>query len=577
MGQTRSTEENLKDLPRTHPRHFVKKDADLLNLTDLRAHIELLLSHKISSKEELEKWLMELSEFNAAFNEASSILYILMTCQTDEPKHSKAYHDFITHVLPQVKPLEDKLNRKYLDSIKQFGINQRYDIHTRSVAADVGLFVEKNIKLQTQVDVLSQEYQTLTGAMMVDFEGKERTLPEMGKFLEETDQPMREAAWRASSQRRLKDKERLEDIFDEMLKLRHQIAQNAGFNNYRDYMFKALHRFDYTPDDCQKYHASVENLLAPLWRDILRRRKHELKLESLRPWDTSVDPHGRQPLKPFTHAPELIAGCKKIFHRLNAEFGREFDDMAALGLLDLESRKGKAPGGYHSPLQESRKPFIFMNAVGTDGDVRTLLHEAGHAFHSLASSHEPLFDYRHAPMEFNEVASMAMEILGGEYLSFFYNDDDEKRSRQEHLEDIVFVLNWVAAIDSFQHWIYENPTHSRDERKAKWMDVHKCFNSDVIDWSGLETERGYLWHRQLHIFEVPFYYIEYGIAQLGALQVWLNSRINFQDALKHYKKGLALGGSKPLPEIYQTAGIFFDFSEKTIAPLAEILRKELKL
>ncbi|MCA9400851.1 MAG: hypothetical protein KC713_04440 [Candidatus Omnitrophica bacterium] len=282
-----------------------------------------------------------------------------------------------------------------------------------------------------------------------------------------------------------------------------------------------------------------------------------------------MDPLGRQALRPFHSVDQLVDGCQKIFQRMDRDLGSLFDEMRKMNLLDLASRKGKAPGGYQSALSESRKPFIFMNAVGVDQDLRTLLHESGHAFHALLSAPEPIVDYRHAPMEFNEVASMSMELLADKYLDVFYTPEEGLRSQLSHLEDVVFVLAWVANIDAFQHWIYENPEHSPEERRRKWNDLYLQYSGGLTQWDGHEEIRDYLWHRQLHIFEVPFYYIEYGIAQLGALQLWLNARDNHMKALKNYKGALSLGGTKPLPEIFETAGIQFDFSINTIRPLAE--------
>jgi oligoendopeptidase F len=301
-----------------------------------------------------------------------------------------------------------------------------------------------------------------------------------------------------------------------------------------------------------------------------------MKIETLRPWDLMVDPLNRPPLKPFDKVDALVNGVERIVRSVDGELGNLFDDMRRSGLLDLESRKGKAPGGYQNTLTEARKPFIFMNSVGIDDDVRTLLHESGHAFHAYLSAHDPLDAYRHAPMEFCEVASMSMEFMGNDHLAVFYNKDDARRSVVEFLEGVISVLGWVATVDSFQHWMYENPTHDREDRRRMWVRLNEDFGGGVVDWSGLDDERAYLWHRQLHIFEVPFYYIEYGIAQLGALQIWRQSKKSPQQAIANYKKALALGGSRPLPELFAAAGIKFDFSKDMIAPLMDEVFKEWK-
>ncbi len=566
---------DLAQLPAYQKRVFVPENADLTDLATVAGLYEKLEKEPISSAQELEHWLIERSELDAALSQAGSILYIRMTCQTDDPTYAKSYSRFVQTIPPAVKPVNDRLNHKYVRARELFPLDaRRYQVYDRAVKTDIELFCEKNVPLQTKVDLLSQQYQTLCGAMTVTFEGKEQTMPQMGKYLLETDRSRRERAWRAAALRRGQDQEKIEEIFEAMFELRNTIAHNAGFSDFTDYQFKAYHRFDYGPEDCKKYHETVEKLIVPLNGKILNKRRRQMKLKSLRPWDTAVDAFGKKPLAPFKDAQELIKATGSIFNKLDRDFGLQFQEMNKLGLLDLASRKGKAPGGYQNTLSEARKPFIFMNAVGIDDDVRTLLHESGHAFHALACADEAILDYRHAPMEFCEVASMAMELIGGEYLSEFYAPPDLQRSTREHLEGIIQTLAWVANIDAFQHWLYEHPRHSGDERRQAWATFYEQFGGKFIDWSDLTEIKNYLWHRQLHIFEVPFYYIEYGIAQLGALQVWLNGRRTPKKALADYKHGLSLGGSRPVRELYRAAGISFDFSESIIRPLVEAVTEE---
>ncbi|MBF0490182.1 MAG: M3 family oligoendopeptidase [Candidatus Omnitrophica bacterium] len=566
---------DLTQLPKYQKRSFVPADAQLTNVETVKGLYQKLLDRAISSSKELESWLLDRSELDAALRQAGSILYIHMTCHTDDSSIAGAYTEFISTVPPAIKPINDELNHKYLKTLKAYPLDaKRYQVYNRATTVDVELFVEANVALQTKVDLLSQEYQTLSGAMTVHFDGKDQTMPAMGKYLQEPDRKKREEAWRAMTKRRLADKDKFENLYDQMYKLRCEIASNAKMNNFTEYQFRAYHRFDYKPADCKKYHETIEKLVVPIYGEILKKRKLEMKLDSLRPWDLAVDTYGKQPLKPFDKASDLIEKTQKIFNKLDAQLGAEFKEMKDLGLLDLENRKGKAPGGYQNTLSEARKPFIFMNAVGVDDDVRTLLHESGHAFHALASAEDPLVDYRHAPMEFCEVASMAMELLGGEYLSEFYSAPDIKRSNREHLEGIVHILCWVANIDAFQHWLYEHPNHSTHERRQAWNGFYHQFGGQFTNWEGLEEEQAYLWHRQLHIFEVPFYYIEYGIAQLGALQMWLKARQDPKKALADYRHGLSLGGSRPLPELYQAAGIKFDFSQEIIKPLVDEVYRE---
>lgn len=567
---------DLAALAKYQPRRFVPDEADLTDPQQVKRVYQLLLDREIASAQQLEDWLADRSETDAAVDQAGSILYVRMTCQTDDASRADAFQAFVEHVEPEVKSLSDQLDRKYLEARERFPLDPPlYEVLDRNTRADVELFRQENVPLQTEESLLSQSYQKTCGAMTVEFRGETYTLPQMSRFLLEPDRDMRESAWRASTDRRLADRDTLEETFDKMLAVRGRIAANAGFDNYRDYTFRRYHRFDYTPADCFRFHESVEKHVKPLHREIMRRRQDQMQLDRLRPWDTAVDPLGRPPLSPFETADELVAGARETFMRTDPQLGAQFAAMADSGLLDLTSRKGKAPGGYQMTLAEARKPFIFMNAVGVNRDVRTLLHEGGHAFHTLACADQPLHDYRHAPMEFCEVASMAMELLAGEHLDVFYGEADVRRSRREHLEGVLGLLPWVATVDAFQHWLYEHPGHTGDQRREAWLAVMERFGSGVVDYDGLEQPKAYAWHRQLHVFEVPFYYIEYGIAQLGALQVWMRARDNRQAALDAYRQALALGGSRPLPELFASAGITFDFSAETIAPLVEAVREEL--
>jgi len=374
--------------------------------------------------------------------------------------------------------------------------------------------------------------------------------------------------------RRLQEAEKFEEQFDALVKVREQIARNAGFPNYLAYAFRLNRRFDYTPEDCLKFHAAVDTEFMPVVRQLQAERKRQLGVASVRPWDTAVDPLNRPPLRPFAEVDEMVTRTQRVFDHLDAGLAAGFKTMRDLKLLDLANRKGKAPGGYQSTLAEARLPFIFMNSVGVQRDVETMLHEAGHAFHTLAAKHEDLYAYRSAPIEFCEVASMAMELLGNQHLEEFYPPAEANRARKTHLEGIIGFFPWMASVDAFQHWIYSHPGHSRAERKAAWLALMDRFGGDV-DWTGHEAARANLWHRQLHIFLHPFYYVEYGIAQLGALQVWANSHRDPAKALRDYQAGLALGGSRPLPELFAAAGCRFDFSAETVRPLVALTRSEL--
>jgi oligoendopeptidase F len=431
------------------------------------------------------------------------------------------------------------------------------------------------VALETEEAKLGQQYQKLIGAQTVKFRGEEKTLVQMGRHLEEPDRALRQEAWELVASRRLQDADQCEAIFDGLINLRTQIARNAGFNNYLEYIFRQKGRFDYTPADCVKFHDAIEGEIMPAVREIQDDRKRRLKLNSLRPWDLAVDPQNRAPLKPFADVGEMVSRTQKIFNRLDAELAAGFRQMQDLKLLDLDNRKGKAPGGYQSTLSEARVPFIFMNAVGVQRDVETILHEAGHAFHAQATRGEDLYAYRGAPIEFCEVASMSMELLGNEFLEEFYPSAEADRARKTHLEGIIGFFPWMATVDAFQHWIYTHAGHTRAERKAAYLQLMDRFGGDV-DYAGFEEARAHSWHRQLHIFLHPFYYVEYGIAQLGALQVWANSKADKAKALADYKKSLALGGSRPLPELFAAAGCKFQFDAATIRPLIRLANSELK-
>ena len=565
-------------LPPYKPRKFVPQNIDLGDWPQIAPLFDQLERRAAgaNSAAALEHWLLNWSELSAALDEEFSCRYIAMTCHTDNPDAEKAYLHFVENVEPQLKPRQFALEKIYVAHLQRDKLPQpRFRVFDRDVKNHVELFRPENIPLETGDARLSQQYQKLSGSLTVNFRGSEKTLTQMGRFLEEPNRAMRQEAWELVVKRRLQEAEKFDDILDQLLKLRRQIAENAGFENYRDYAFRMMGRFDYTPDDCAHFRDAVEKHVMPIERKLQAERRRQLKLEKLRPWDLAVDPLNRPPLKPFRETGEMVSRTQRIFDRLDAGLAGGFRQMQDLRLLDLDNRKGKAPGGYQQNLSESRLPFIFMNAVGLQRDVETILHEAGHAFHALAARDEDLYAYRSAPIEFCEVASMSMELLGNDFIGEFYSATDANRARRVHLEGIIGVFPWIATVDAFQHWIYTHPDHTRDERRAAWIGLMDRFEGDV-DWSGFENARVCLWHRQLHIFIHPFYYIEYGIAQLGALQVWANSKRDKVKALNDYKKALALGGSRPLPELFAAAGCRFEFSAKTIQPLTKLLQEELE-
>jgi oligoendopeptidase F len=565
------------DLPVYRPRRFIPEKLDLGDWSQIAPWFDKLEARapQCRTAAALQRWLLDGSELSAALDEESARRYIAMTCHTENAAAEAAYLHFVEQIEPQLKPRQFKLAQIFLaHPLRPRLPKRRYYVFDRAVQLQVELFRPENVPLETGEARLSQQYQKLIGSLTVPFRGQERTLAQMGRYLEDPDRPLRQEAWELVARRRLREADAIEQIFEQLLKLREQIAANAGFPNYLQYAFRARARFDYTPKDCLKFHDAIAAEVMPVLRQLQAQRRGQLGLAALRPWDLDVDPLNRPPLRPFEQIDTLVSNAADIFARLDSELAAQFALLRDLRLLDLDNRKGKAPGGYQSTLAEARLPFIFMNAVGLQRDVETILHEAGHAFHALAARGEDLHAYRSAPIEFCEVASMSMELLGNEFLEKFYPPDDARRARRVHLEGIVKIFPWIATVDAFQHWIYTHPAHSRAERQKAWLDLMDRFGGDV-DWAGHEEARANLWHRQLHIFIHPFYYIEYGIAQLGALKVWANSKKNKALALRKYHRALSLGGSRPLPRLFQAAGCRFDFTRKTVQPLLKLVGTEL--
>ena len=559
-------------------RRFVTPELNAADFKQIRPLYNGLLQRPISSPEDIEQWLEDASELSAVIDEYGSRRYIEKSCHTDDPQIEKTYMHFVENIEPKIKPLFFAVQRKFLESpIHKQLRGKRYQILVRKWRTDVELFREENIPLETEVTRKVTEYDKTSGAMMVNFRGKEYTLQQMGRFIEEPDRATRQEAWELTANRRMQDREKIEALFDELLGLREKIARNAGLPDYRAYAWKAYKRFDYTPDDCLKFADAIEQSCVPLVKELDRQRKQDLAIESLRPWDLAVDPKNRPPLRPFSdeQIPVFVEKTREIFRRLSPRLASDFDVLREHNNLDLASRKGKQPGGYQCSLEEVREPFIFMNAAGVQRDVETLLHEGGHAFHCLAARQEPLVFLRSAPMEFCEVASMSMELLASDHFGVFYDSDgDASRAKRTMLEGIIRFFPWMTTIDSFQHWMYTHPAHTRQQRTQCWISLLDRFGG-LVDWSGLEPIRESSWQRQLHLFHAPFYYIEYGIAQLGALQLWMKSRQDPRKALANYRNALKYGGTRTLPELFAAAGIRFDFSDQTLRPLMDAIGQEL--
>jgi oligoendopeptidase F len=567
------------EVPKRPARKFLPEKFEVTNWENLKPYFDDLLTRNVAAAGDLQDWFHDRSELESIISEDLAWRYIRMTCYTENEAYRNAYQDFIQNIQPEIAPLSDQLNKKAAASpfLNSLAAKDGYGIMIRNLKKEIEIFREKNVPLYTEISTQTQKYAQISGAMTVEWEGKEITLQQASVLLMSTDRAVRESVYHKITERRLKDKNTLDDLFSTLVNLRHQVAVNADFENFRDYMFKSLGRFDYTPQDCFNFHEAIQREVVPVLDEFSKERKALLKVSQLRPWDKAVDPEGREALKPFTSGKELTDKTIEVFKRLDPFLGQCLSIMKEMGHLDLESRKGKAPGGYNYPLAEIGVPFIFMNATSTLRDMVTIMHEGGHAIHNFLTRDLELNDFKSTPSEVAELASMSMELISMDHWDIFFTNEAElKRAKREHLEDIIETLPWVATIDKFQHWLYQYPAHSIDDRKAEWNRTLNAFSDTVTDWSGLEAAKDYLWQKQLHLYEVPFYYIEYGMAQLGAIAVWRNFRKDPRKGLQGYQNALKLGNLQTIPEIYKAADIKFDFSQAYIKELMEFVREELE-
>ena len=560
--------------------NFNLNDVDASKWENIEPYLINLKDREIKSSQCIENLIHDESRLSEIISETRARAYINMTCQTDNQEYQKAWTDFIENIQPKLSEYNDLFNRKIINNKYVSDLSERYNVMLKGIKTDIEIFREENIQLQTKLSILGTKYNEIRGKQTVYFDGAEKTFAMMAIYQENTDREIREEAWRATTSRIIQDSEEISDIFEEMIELRHQIAINSGFRSFQEYIFAAMHRFDYTIQDCLEFHDSIEYSCMPLKYNMNLLRKEKLNLAKLRPWDMSVDIEGKKPLKPFNDSEDLVNGCSRIFHSMSEELGNYFDLLEKNDCLDLESRKGKAPGGYQYYLQKSRMPFIFMNAAGTQRNFETMIHEAGHAFHSFYSGHLDLIHERDSPIEFAEVAAMSMELLTHPYWDEFYEKENAERAREKHLKGIIQFMPWMATIDSFQNWIYGNPHHTRAERKTKWLEIQDKFGSK-IEYDGINKEEDLekiaeiSWQLQGHLFGAPFYYVEYGIAQLGALQMWKYHKEDRHNALELYKKGLSLGYTKGLTELFAASGLEISFSREHVSKLIQEVNYEL--
>ncbi len=560
------------------PRHYLPVDFEIKDWEGLLPFFQELEEREIDSVTTLEQWLKDASELEAAISEEVCWRQIKMTCDTENKELEASFTFFMMEIQPKMQPFSDRLNKKLLDCKFASELDtQKYFTYLRNVKKNIDLFEEKNIPLIAELNVLQQQFGVIAGKMTVRVNGQEYTLQQATRFLEDPDRNLREEVYHKINKRRLADKDALNELFSTLLAKRNEVAINAGFHSYTEFRFLELGRFDYTQDDCYQFHEAVKLHVMPLVNELYEARRKKLGIDTLRPWDIDAEPLGTKPLHPFNDGNELTDKAIACFDKLMPFFGDCLRKMKAMGHLDLDSRKGKAPGGYNCPLAESGAPFIFMNAAGQLDDVTTMVHEGGHAIHSFLAHPLELNGFKEYPMEIAEVASMSMELFSMDYWNVFFKTSEElHRAKEQQLERVIIIFPWIATIDKFQHWIYKNPQHSLEERAKAWVEISDEFTSPVLNYDGLDDYRSYGWQRQLHLYEVPFYYIEYGIAQLGAIGMWQQFKKNKDAALNNYIQALSLGATTTLPNLFKAAGLEFNFSPEYISKLMQFVKSEMK-
>lgn len=558
------------------PRRYFSEYLDVTKWENVEIEMKKLEEEKITSPYELINFMEKIGELSDILSEEMAWRYINMTRFADNEEYSKKFNEFYAGIIAKTKPYDFKFNQKFYDSPYRKDLDKEEYAHLNMIIAnDIELYREENIPLQVKEQELANKYGSIFSKLTVTYKGEEKTLSQLAPFLKDQDREVRREVWNLRMEKMMEKREEFNKLFDEMKELRVQQAKNAGFKNYRDYMHQAKGRFSYTPEDLMKFHDAVEKEVIPFLKEFTEERKNILKLDSVKPWDTSVDLDGKI-LKPFKEIDEFIDKAIDILHTIKPEFGERLNMMKNSEFLDLENRKGKAPGGYNYPLQETGAPFIFMNAVGLHRNVVTLLHEAGHAMHTFAMKNIKLDPYKNTPSEVAELASMTMEFLSMDHWDKYYKDpSDLKKAKCDQFKSALGFLPWCMIVDAFQHWIYLNPQHTMEEREEYFLSLLQRYNTGA-DWTNVEKFKKLLWLFQLHIFEVPFYYIEYGMSQLGALSVYRNyKKFGKEKALEKYEDFLKLGYTVPVDKLYEAAGIKFDFSAKYVKELVDFVKEEL--
>ena len=563
-------------IPSRPKRKFVDESLLIDDWKKIEIYFKSLLEREINSVEELEQWMLNRSELESVLEEDQAWRYIKMNIDTTDEKLAKDFAFWIQEISPKVAPFSHQLNVKLNASPFLKELNQeKYRIYLRGLQKAIEIFRDENIPLMVEMETKQQEYGAIAAKMSVEIDGEKMTMQKAAQYLKNTNRKKREEVFNIINNRRLKDVDALDQLYDDLIALRQQIAKNAGFDNYRDYKFAAMGRFDYTAKDCYAFHDSIAKEIVPIIESFDSERMQKMGLDNYKPWDTSVDASGKAPLNPFHGGNDLIDKSIRCFERLRPYYGECLSTMKAMKHLDLESKDGKAPGGFNYPLYEIGVPFIYMNAVGSQRDLVTMVHEGGHAIHSFLSRDLALADFKSVPSEVAELASMSMELLSMDNWDEFYDDQEQlKRAKKEQMQKVLEGLPWIAAIDKFQQWIYTTP-HTADERRTEWLKIMSELSSSVVNWEGHSEAHLNIWQRQLHLYEVPFYYIEYGMAQLGAIAMWRSYKQLGQKALDNYDAALKLGYTKSIGELYQAAGIEFNFSQEYVKELADFIKGEL--
>jgi oligoendopeptidase F len=565
----------LKNLPNT-PQEIIA-----WTWSEIELHYKDLEARSLSAAT-VDAWLADWSSVGERIEEMYSRLAVATSVNTADKEADGRMNKFLDAIFPHAMAAEQKLKEKLLASKLE---PEGFEIPLRNMRAEADLFRESNLSLLADQQKLAIEYDKIYGAQTVKWEGEEITLTRLAMNFQQPDRARREKAWRLKAERQLADYESINDLWVKFMDVRAHIAANAGKPSYREYTWQQKLRFDYTSEDCKSFARAIEEVVVPAATRIYQKRKQALSLDSLRPWDLvdgwysrPTPPAGEPELKPFASMDELKSKASAIFHKVDPVLGGYFDTILAEGLCDLDNRKNKAPGAYCTSFTSIRKPFVFVNAVGTHNDVATTLHESGHSFHVFETAKIPYIQQLAVPMEFAEVASMGMELLASPYLTKadggFYTDSEAARARAEHLEGMILFWPFMAVVDSFQEWVYENPKAGADPASCdkKWSELWDRFIPGV-DYSGLEQVKATGWHRKLHIHQIPFYYVEYGLAQLGAVQIFGNAIKNQAKAVADYRRALAKGGMVTLPELFKTAGAKFAFDAPTLKKAVDLMEK----